>query len=70
MTSFIKEKGLIFKLVKSAKKWFPDETARYYFYLDLIKEIECEGWELCRPDAVEIDFVFKEALNHTHPELK
>ena len=66
----MREKGLVFRLVESAKTWFPDEIARFNFYMDMIRGIEEEGWELCRPDAMEIDPLFEKALKKAHPELK
>lgn len=64
-----KGKGLVFEVVTSAKKWFSDDTARYNFYLEMIKEFEKEDRDLCRPEAKEIDPMFEKALIYLYPEL-
>jgi hypothetical protein len=62
-------KGLVYGIVSSAMKWFPDETARYNFYLDLIVEVEKESKELCNPEARKVDPVFDRALLKLYPDL-
>jgi hypothetical protein len=65
-----KKKGLLFELVTSARKWFPNDIARFNFYLEVITETEKENWELCQVEATEADPVFERALLQLHPELK
>lgn len=64
------EKGLVYEIVASAKNWFPNDIARFNFYLDLIKVVEKEDKELCGPGARAIDPMFEKALVQIHPYLK
>ena len=66
----MREKGFVFKLVESAKKWFPNEIARFNFYLEMIEEADRTDWELCQREATEADPLFEKALMKLHPELK
>lgn len=64
-----RNKGLVFGVVTSAKKWFPDDVARYNFYLEMIREVEDEDRDLCQPEAREVDPMFKKALHFLYPKL-
>lgn len=64
------KKGLLYELVASARRWFPNEIARFNFYIDVIQETERTDWELCQREATEADPIFEKALLQLHPELK